>query len=447
MSATAIIVLLVYLAGVALALRGEPFFALLSYFWIFYNDPQTSWWGRELPDFRYSLLAAVVALLVTLGMERKSDRPWLSNTGPVLLLLYVIWVWVQAPWAVNPAVHLDGAILGTKLAVLCYVIYRNALDTQRLEWLLWAHVAGCFIFGWKAYTTVANGRLETVGGPGVDDSNILATHLVTGAVAAGMLFISKRGWSRWLALGTLPFMLDAIIRTQSRGGFISLAAAGIAVWYLTSRKHRLFVTLAGAMGVALFLSLATQDFWDRMSSIKPVDGTQQNETRVAILGPQFRMFLDHPLGAGHRGNEFLSPQYMSKELLSNNGRRAAHNTFMAALVDQGVPGAVLLLGLYGWAFLLIRRLKKMDRLGLPDNLAVMRTVIGAALASLFVSGMFLNLLRLETQVWFLALLAAAAVVSSKSLEGATGVPAEQAPVRIPRRTGRKPTPTPAGPGA
>ena len=113
MSATAIIVLLVYLAGVALALRGEPFFALLSYFWIFYNDPQTSWWGRELPDFRYSLLAAVVALLVTLRMERKSDRPWLSNTGPVLLLLYVIWVWVQAPWAVNPAVHLDGAILGT----------------------------------------------------------------------------------------------------------------------------------------------------------------------------------------------------------------------------------------------------------------------------------------------------------------------------------------------
>lgn len=421
MSITALLVFLVYVAGVVLALQGEAIFALLSYFWIFYNDPQTSWWGKELPDLRYSLVAAAVALLLTWKLGKKNGAPWLGNFGMKCLLLYTAWVWIQSPWAINPAVHYEGAVLVTKFLVLSYVIYRNSLEPGRITWLTWAHIAGCFIFGWRAFNTEAGGRLETVGGPGVDDSNALAAHIITGAVAAGMFFVALQGWRRWLALLSAPFMIDALIRTQSRGGFIALLAAGLAVWYLAPKSKRWFVTVAGVAGVCMFLMLANAEFWERMSNLTGSTEPQKQETRLGIIGPQIQMFLDHPLGVGHRGNEYLSTQYMPAELLSNNGRRAAHNTFMAALVDQGLPGAVLLSCLYGWAFFGIRKLRRLSRQGLlPLEMQVNVAIIGASLASLFFSGLFLNLLKLELQIWMLSILAALMAIANQAVLQGTG---------------------------
>jgi O-antigen ligase len=146
------------------------------------------------------------------------------------------------------------------------------------------------------------------------------------------------------------------------------------------------------------------------------------------------MFLDHPFGAGHRGNEFLSTQYMPAELLSQTGKRAAHNTFMAALVDQGFPGAIILVSMYGWAFLTMKRLRRLDLRGLPARLGIYRAGIGAAYAGCVVAGLFLNLLKFEAQVWLIALLAALTVVCERALrEGSvaplTAAPATTAPPR------------------
>lgn len=421
MSITALLVLLVYIAGVTLALRGEAIFALLSYFWIFYNDPQTSWWGTELPDLRYSLVAAMVALLLTWKLGKKDGAPWLGTFGMKCLFLYTAWIWIQTPWAINPAVHFEGAVLATKFLVLSYVIYRNSIESGRITWLTWAHIAGCFIFGWRAFGTESGGRLETVGGPGVDDSNALAAHIITGAVAAGMFFVALKGWRRWVALLSLPFMIDALIRTQSRGGFIALLAAGLAVWYLAPKTKRWLVTIAGAAGVCMFLMLANAEFWDRMGNLTGSAEPQKQETRLGIIGPEIQMFLDHPLGVGHRGNEYLSTQYMDPELLSNNGRRAAHNTFMAALVDQGLPGAALLLCLYLWVFFGIRKLRRLSREGLlPLEMQVNVSIIGASLASLFFSGLFLNLLKLELHVWMLSMLAALIAIANRTLANLPG---------------------------
>lgn len=431
MSITALLVFLLYIGGVVLAFRGEAVFALLSYFWIFYNDPQTSWWGRELPDLRYSLLAAVVALLLTWRLESRKDSPWLGSFGMKCLFLYTAWIWIQTPWALNPEAHFEGAVLATKFLVLSYVIYRNSLEPHRINWLIWALIGGCFIFGWKAFNTEVSGRLESVGGPGVDDSNALAAHIIAGAVAAGMFFVAFKGWRRWIALATAPFMVDALIRTQSRGGFIALVAAGLSVWYLAPKSKRWFVTAAGVAAVGMFLMLANAEFWDRMSNLTGSSEPQQQETRLGIIGPQFRMFLDHPMGVGHRGNEFLSTQYMAPELLSDNGRRAAHNTFMAALVDQGLPGAILLLSLYAWAFFGIRNLRRRSRLGqLPFETQLNLSIIGASLASLFISGLFLNLLKLEIHVWLLSMLAATIALANKvPAPGQETPPARRRPAR------------------
>src|SRR5690606_1728484 len=118
--------------------------------------------------------------------------PWSSNTLFKLIIAYVVWMWIQTPWA-NPG-HLEGLILMTKYIVLLYIIYRLVVDEKGLVAFAFAHVLGCCYFGWLALDAVGEGRLEYVGGPGVYDSNTLGMHVSTGLFFAGALILSQRGW-------------------------------------------------------------------------------------------------------------------------------------------------------------------------------------------------------------------------------------------------------------
>ncbi len=100
-------------------------FGLVAYFWAFYMDPFSHWWGAYLPDWRWSLVAAIVTLIATLRLERSAVRPrWHASWGIRFLIAYVAWMWLQNAWAVNGSYHLEGCILFTKYIVLVYVIYR-----------------------------------------------------------------------------------------------------------------------------------------------------------------------------------------------------------------------------------------------------------------------------------------------------------------------------------
>ena len=112
-------------------------------------------------------------------------------------------------------------------AVLCVVLTRLFRTEKDIEFFAWIHVFGCFLWGWIAYSTDFSGRFEMVLGPGVDDSNLLGAHLVTGAAFAGYLFLDSQGPKRWAALGALPFILNGIILTASRSALIALIAAGV----------------------------------------------------------------------------------------------------------------------------------------------------------------------------------------------------------------------------
>jgi hypothetical protein len=61
MSITALVFVGLYVAGLVAAFR-NPMFGLCAYLWAFYNHPPSRWWGSELPDLRWSLIAAAVTL-------------------------------------------------------------------------------------------------------------------------------------------------------------------------------------------------------------------------------------------------------------------------------------------------------------------------------------------------------------------------------------------------
>ena len=139
------------------------------------------------------------------------------------------------------------------------------------------------------------------------------------------------------------------------------------------------------------------------------------------------MFLDYPMGTGHRGTAVLSPLYLHPRWLTTDEKtgpaRSSHNTFMTALVEQGIPGAVLFLWLALWTLIAILKLRRLELHHGDPNLTTLASAIGGVLAVIFVTGITADFLLAEIQFWmfaaFVSVLQLAAVGSTSERAAAS----------------------------
>lgn len=431
MSLTAVAFLCMYASGLLLALVRGPLWGLLTYFLAFYAHPPGRWWGADLPGIRWSLIAAIATLVTAWLRPRKAaGPPWHGNWAAKLLILFAAWMWIQSAWALDTSSHLDGCVLFTKYVILFYLIYRIADGVPRLEVLALAQVSGGFLLGWSAFRENVSGRLEGVGGPGIDDANTLGMQLTVCLVFGGFLLLRLRGTRRLFVFGAIPFIMNAVILTGSRGAAIGAAAAGCVALLLAPATLRWRVRLSACLAVILLVVLAHDLFWQRLGTISLEATEASAASRIELLRCGYRMFRDHPLGGGHRGHEVLSPQYVPADYLTG-GRRSAHNTFMAVLVEQGAPGGGLWLLLQAWLAITVLRVGRRARQN--HQLQTYRAVLGASLAAVFVSGQFSNFLKAEVWVWLTAMLVALQAIGRRTGgdegNGTTGVAVAQMPAR------------------
>lgn len=427
MSLTAVIFLLCFVIGMGMALFRHPIYGLYTYIAVFYLDAPHRWWGQGLPDLRWSLLTAVVTAIAMLRLKPNPARtPWYKTFPGVFLLAYTAWLWIQSPWAIDPVLHHECAMIFTKFIIVYYMVYR-LIDTPLLtaDFLL-AHVLGCLYLGLVALGTgTTGGRLDGVGGSGIDDSNTLGMHAAAIAVVGAMLIFAKRDWRRYAALISMPLILNMVVLTGSRGAFLALFMGGVTIFALRPKENtRFFYTLA-FLGILGFGAVASDAFWQRMKTMEAAVNKEETldnsaEGRIVQMKAGLRMFASHPLGVGHRGFATLSPKYLDSIYLTESGARSSHNTFISTLVEQGLPGAILFSMLWLWVLkscLLARRWANARR---PLLDVCMMAATCAGLAVVFVGGQFADFLKTEVQVWLLAVLAGLRL----SLAGAaTGEPA------------------------
>lgn len=430
-SLTAIVFLLCFLAGLGLALVRHPIYGLYTYIAVFYLDAPNRWWGEGLPDLRWSLLTAAITAAAMLRFKPDPARkPWYRTFPAVFLISYTVWLWIQSPWALDPELHRECAVIFTKYIIVYFMVYR-LIDTPPLaaDFLL-AHVLGSMYLGLVALGTgTVGGRLDGVGGPGIDDSNTLGMHVATAVAAGAMLIFAMRDWRRYAALVSVPLILNVVVLTGSRGAFLALFMGGLTIFALRPRENmRLFYGLA-IVGVLAFGYVASDTFWERMQTIE--SAVNQDEEidnsaagRIAQIQAGIHMFGAHPFGVGHRGFAVLSTTYLDPAFLDETGARASHNTFISALVEQGLPGAILYILLWLWVLksCLQARGWAVRKRPLLD-VSVMAAVC-AGLVVVFIGGQFADFLKTEVQVWLLALLAALlylpGVAQRKSTAGANG---------------------------
>lgn len=177
------------------------------------------------------------------------------------------------------------------------------------------------------------------------DPNVAGAFVVTGALfALSQLIFRRRKLMGWY--GLLFLMLTAaVIATFSRGALVNLllgiALLGIlALWHRRGLRFVTVVALAVVFAVPLILMLLETfgQAW-RFRGLAPYDVYG----RFAAWKAGIQIFADAPWGIGPGQFEVVSPEYQQTlslgELIVTP---SAHNTYLRALVENGVIGFVVL---------------------------------------------------------------------------------------------------------
>jgi O-antigen ligase len=451
MTLTGLAFMVVFLAAVVIALVRYPLVGLFAYVGEFYLHPPSRWWGAFLPDLRWSLLAAVVTLLGLLWRlppEAGRER-WFQTRPAKIMITFVAWFWLGWLWALAPDLHVEAGILITKYIVVFWLVYRLIDTPQKVTAFLIAHLIGCAYLGVLGLGADASGRLDGVGGPGIDDSNTLGMHLGTGVIVGAMLLLTLRGWRMAACIVAIALALNTLVLTGSRGAFLALVAGGAMLVYLKPAQHKRLFYAYGALGVLLFGYVASEQFWSRITTVTAaVDDTQTMDTsaesRIVMFKAQMKMAARYPWGAGHRASEVMSAQYLDPIYLTAGGARSSHNAFMTVLVEQGVPGAVMFVMMTLWVLRSLRALKQRAQQLQSSQVAIHAGAIGGSLVVVLIGGLFADFSKCEVQIWMFALLAAitqkqmyaapAAAGDKATAVGQTPLPATSAKRTPARRT-------------
>jgi hypothetical protein len=428
--------LAIYWGGLLASIANTPVYGLAIYLFEYYLRPSLHWWGKDLPEWRYSLIVSVV-LAASYFMRRDalpdlrpSKNPalkWLLAFGSIMLLV--------TPMAVNVAESWDAAEMFWKFIIL----YGFIVAIVRTEWafnlFVAMHVAGAGWWGWEAYLDPKRdaSRLLNVGSSDTLNDNQAAGHLLTVLPFALLLIANvKDKRLRLLALVALPFIINVFILCNSRGATVGLVVALASTLLLARSGHRFKMALAGVGVVAAFLVLADPEFIARQQTTLDYQEQTTAQGRLSNWHAAMGLIADYPFGAGGYGYNELSPIYAPSIIAGRTtGKISPHNTWVLITAEWGIPGIIVFLCFIGTTFRLLHRIRSecVDNASYYRSLAIQIGLIGTLTAATFSDRLYG-----ESIYWLCALSVAAYRIHRHEVESRAAQPAVAA-APVPRGIG------------
>lgn len=411
----------------------NPLFGLLTYLFEYYLRPKLHWWGdNELPDWRWNMMVATVAIVAFL-MRRGSLPPIPKLNNPALrwFVALALSMIVVTTWAVDFDKSWEETVAVLKLVLLYGLIVGNIRSKGMFDAFMAVHVAGAGWWGWTAYVDPKriSGRLQNVGSGDTLNDNTAAAHLLTVLpILCVYALTSKDKRLRLLGLITAPFIVNTFILCNSRGATIGLAVGLIAAMFMARPGHRIRMLGAGVAIGVLFFALADKTFIDRQQTINDEDAGAE---RLATWRGARSLLQAHPLGVGGGGFEYLSPIYIPDIIAAHDGeRRSVHNTWLLIATEWGIQGFVLFVLFIGSSLVLCHRVRRLARDDL--DFYYRSLAIEVALISTLTASTFTNRFLGESIYWMCGLAFALYRVSVKEFG------TEAAPAPAPVETALRP---------
>lgn len=298
-------------------------------------------------------LLLAISWLATITSRRESpslarDRPWLT----LALLAFAAWATLSVAWA---PVH--GAALSTLLRylpnlLLFPIAYTAVRERKHVYAVVMMLVAGATLAAVAGVLSPpANpGGLEPARATGtIGDANELAAALVAGLfLAAAVMFDRARPTLvRAGCACTAVLCLGGIVLSLSRGGLVALGVAAIVAVLAAGRWRAPMLAAAIAIcasALFYFVSAASLPARERVTEV----GTGTGRTDLWTVG--LRMVSARPFtGVGVGNFQYTSIGYLLQPGLIHRADfiistpKIAHNTYLQAFAELGIPGGVLFL--------------------------------------------------------------------------------------------------------
>ena len=407
-----ILITIIILGSLPFILK-SPAIGGLMWVWVSVMNPHTQAWGfaTHLP---FAFIIAIATML-SLTMTREPKSLPLTPVS-VLLLLFVGWMNVTAPFALLPEASWVQWNKVMKIMLMSFVIMmviRTRRDIVRLVWVL---VGSIGYYGVKGgIFTIRSGGTERVWGPEdtfIGDNNALALALII--TIPLMYYLQQNTDKRWLRHGLSAAMLLsalAALGSYSRGGLLAIAAMGLFMWLKSDRK----LVLGALLGAVapLLLAFMPERWAERMDTINTYQDDESAMGRLNAWRMAWNLARDRFPGGGFDVSDGgIFARYAPNPM----DVHAAHSIYFQVLGEHGFVGLLiyLALGVATWrtAGAIIRRTRGQPELRWAHGLATMSQ---ASLIGFAVGGAFLSLLYFDMPYYLMAALIATRIVVEQQL--------------------------------
>jgi probable O-glycosylation ligase (exosortase A-associated) len=381
----------------------RPYIGVLLWAWLGYMNPHRLSYGFAY-SFPFVLMAAAVTLLAIFLSSEKKSFP--VSTLATVWLLFVAWVTLKTPFALNPEgayIELDRFI---KIQLMIFATLLVINTRERLNWMLGVIALSIGFYGIKGGAFVlATGGKYMVWGPEnsfIEGNNEIAFALVTIVPLLWYMQLQVTNkWIKWGLLGSIALCCFSIIGSYSRGAFLAICAMLFVLW-LKSRKKAVVAIIGVIAAVAMFSFMPTE-WLDRMNTIQTYEEDNSALGRINSWWAAFNVAVDKPIMAG--GFDFFVDEWLAVYAPDPEDINDAHSIYFEVLGEQGFIGLFLFL-LMGFLSLrtgswIIRYTKQREDLRWAGDMAAMLQVSFVGYA---VGGAFLGLAYFDLPYHLMAML-------------------------------------------
>jgi O-antigen ligase len=360
--------------------------------------------GAALSVSKVAGLLLFLSLLASVSTGRTRESRGFLTAQPLLAwstIAFLSWSVVSIVWAGDRSAATTSTQRFVLNALLLPIVFIAVRNRRQLLWVIGAFVIGGAASAAYGFLGTVSGRLTgAIGDPNLEASVLVATI----ALAIGLSSTQERGSARrvWIAIGGAVAMVG-FLGTLSRGGLVAASAVLVSALVLGGR-WRAQAGLAVVMAVAvtgLYLGVVASN--QAKQHVISEDSTGRSDLWKVGL----KMFEAQPFTGVGSGN-FQSQAYRYVESVPEITRadlivaepHVAHNTYLEAADDLGVPGLIFLVGiLFASLRAGMQAANRYGRAGdLPFELlsrTVVLALIGTLAADVFIVGQY------NKQLWLL----------------------------------------------
>lgn len=405
------------------AILFKPHVGVLVWNWVSHMAPHTYTYNfAQTFPFLMFVFACTVA-----GMVLNKDKKGIPGHPIVLsILLYWLWVIFTTIVAMNDGPASDELSAVAKLVhfskVLAFVFISIAVmqSPNRLKGFLWVMALSLGYVGIKGglFTLLTGGGARVQGGGGMmADNNQLAMAMsMLIPIAIYVAQYPPKKILKWPLIGCTLLIPVAALGTQSRGGFVAVAA--VVFMLILKTKHK-FKTLfaVGLIGVSA-LAFMPESWKARMSTTE--DAATEDESfrgRVSMWKFSVNLVDTHPIEGGgfnvfyvrRAADLFMPPGFKA---------RAPHSIYFEVLAEHGYVGLVLFMTMFftGW-FSGATQAKRYRRYEETKWLGDLCGALQLSLVGYAVGGLTVNIATFDVFYHLLAIMVMCHVVGEQLMAG------------------------------